>query len=115
MNTAPIIRTSPNFDGTIGTTSTEPNPELGYMIKTAVAKELLNAAPSATNIKVELVTDLEGVHPTSERSIYNHFGFVQVEASATTRAGNTITLDANFDTNMGKLMFVMSIYFSSGQ
>ena len=106
MNTASIIRTSPNFDGTIGTTSTEPNPELGYMIKTAAAKELLKAAPSAKDIQVQLHTDLDGVHPTSERSIYNHFGFVQVEASATTCAGNTITLKGNFDTNMGKLMMV---------
>ena len=106
MNTAPIIRTSPNFDGTIGTTSTEPNPELGFMIKTAVAKELLKSAPSAKDIQIKLLTDLDGVHPTSERSIYNHYGFVQVEASATTCAGNTINLEGNFDTNAGKLMFV---------
>jgi len=106
MNTASIIRTSPDFDGTIGTTSTEPNPELGFVIKTAVANELLKAAPSAKDIQVKLLTDLDGVHPTSERSIYNHFGFVQIEASATTCAGNTIKLDANFDTNTNKLMFV---------
>ena len=106
MNAAAVIRTSPNFDGTIGTTSTEPNPELGYMIKTAVAKEFTKAAPSAKNMQVKLLTDLDDVHPTSERSIYNHYGFVQVEASATTCAGNTITLKGNYDTNMGKLMMV---------
>ena len=105
MNTAPIIRTSPNFNGTMGTTSTEPNPEVGQVIKMAAAKELLKAAPSASNIQVKLITDLEGVDPTSERAIYNHFGFVEVEATATTCAGNTIKLHGEYDTNQWKLMF----------
>ena len=105
MNTAPIIRTSPNFNGTSGTTSTEPNPEVGQVIKMAAAKELLKAAPSASNIQVKLITDLDGVDPTSQRAIYSRYGFVEVEATATTCAGNTIKLHGEYDTNQWQLMF----------
>lgn len=105
MNTAPIIRSSPDFNGTIGTTSTAPNPEVGLVIKTAAVKALRQAAPSVTNIRVKLVSDLEGVDPTSERAIYNHFGFVNVVAQGTTCAGNTIKLNGEYDTNQWKLMF----------
>ena len=105
MNTAPIIRSSPNFDGTIGTTSTEPNPELGKVIKQSAAKALLKEVPSVSNLQVKLASDLEGVDPTSERSIYNHYGFVNVVATGTTCAGNKVELEGQYDTNQMKLMF----------
>ena len=56
--------------------------------------------------RMKLLTDLDGVHPTSERSIYNHYGFVAVTATATTCAGNTVTLDAQFNANQGELQMV---------
>ena len=76
MPTPINIRTSPNFDGTMGTTSTEANPEVGQAIKTQAAQALQNAAPSASNFQIKFESDLEGVDPTSERAIYNHYGFV---------------------------------------
>ena len=104
---APIaIRTSPNFDGTMGTTSTEANPELGQAIKSQAVQALQKAAPSASNFQVKLSTDLEGVDPTSERAIYNRYGFVQVTAQATTCAGNTISLSGEFNVNQGELQMV---------
>ncbi|SVE07344.1 uncharacterized protein METZ01_LOCUS460198 [marine metagenome] len=106
MPTPIAIRTSPNFDGTMGTTSTEPNPELGVAIKSQAVKALLAAAPSASNIQISLSNDLDGVHPTSERSIYNHYGFVAVTATATTCAGNTVTLNGQFNANQGELQMV---------
>ena len=106
MNTGALIRTSPTFDGTAGSTSSQPNPELGLVIKTAAAKALLKAAPSASNIQVTLKSTLDGVDPTSERAIYDHFGFVEVSAKATTCAGSVIELSGEFDTNAGKLITV---------
>ena len=103
---APAIRTSPTFDGTFGTTSTEPNPELGQFIKMTAAKALKKAVPSATNFQVKFTNDLDGVDPTSERSIYNHYGYVSVTATAQTCAGNTVTLTGEFYTHSSELQMV---------
>jgi hypothetical protein len=106
MSTPIAIRTSPTFDGTFSTTSVEANPELGQFIKASAAKALQKAAPSASNFQVKLSNDLDGVAPTSERSIYNHYGFVSVTATATTCAGNTVTLTGEFNTQGNELQMV---------
>jgi len=104
---APIaIRTNPTFDGTFSTTSTEANPELGKFIKMTAATALQKAVPNAKNFQVTLTNDLEGIDPTSERSIYNHYGFVSVTATAQTCAGNTVTLNGEFYTHSNELQMV---------
>ena len=98
------FRTNPNFDGTAASTLKEANPDLGYKVKTDVIRALLKACPSAHSIKVELVSTLPGVDATSERAIYDHYGFIQVQATATTCAGNMIWVDGEYNVQSGKLL-----------
>jgi len=100
------IRTNPNFDGTMGTTSTEANPEVETAIKVAVEKALEAKVAGATDIQVVLTSTLADVDPTSERAIYNHYGFVAVTATGRTSAGEAITLNGEYYVSSGELSMV---------
>lgn len=96
---------NPAFDGTAGSTTADANPELASAIKMAAAAALKAEVPSASNIRIQLSSTAEGVPPTSERALYDHFGFVDVSAKACTRAGS-IAMEGKYNANTGELMFV---------
>ena len=108
MPTSPVLTApawNPAFDGTAGSTTTDANPALASAIKMAAAAALKTEVPSASNIRIQLSSTAEGVPPTSERALYDHFGFVDVNAMASTRAGS-IAMEGRYNTNSGELMFV---------
>ena len=76
------FQSNPAFDGTAASTRSEANPDLGYHVKVEVVRAPLKACPSAQDIKVELVSTIPGVDATSERAIYDHYGFIQIQATA---------------------------------
>ena len=98
------FQNNPTFNGTAGSTRREANPDLGYQVKVEVVKALLKACPSAHDIKVELVSTIPGVDATSERAIYDHYGFIQVQATAKTCAGSLIWVDGEYNVQTGQLM-----------
>ena len=98
------FQSNPAFDGTAASTRSEANPDLGYHVKVEVVRALLRACPSAQDIKVELVSTIPGVDATSERAIYDHYGFIQIQATAKTCAGNLIWVDGEYNVHSGKLM-----------
>ena len=73
-------------------------------VKVEVVRALLKACPSAQDIKVELVSTIPGVDATSERAIYDHYGFIQIQATAKTCAGNLVWVNGEYNVHSGKLM-----------
>ena len=105
MYSAPGVRPSPEFDETMAKISSEPNPEIALMVKAAAVDALLRQCPNATKLEVELISSLEDVDPTSERSIYNHYGFVRVAVRAKMPEGQMIELNGQYDTRASKLAY----------
>jgi len=100
------IRTNPSFNGTMGTTSTEANPEVETAIKVAVEKALEAKIAGTIDIQVVLTSTLADVDPTSERAIYNHYGFVAVTATGKTSDGAGISLNGEYYVSSGELSMV---------
>lgn len=98
------FQSNPTFDGTTASTRRDANSDLGYQVKVEVVRALLKACPSAHDIQVELVSTIPGVDATSERAIYDHYGFIQVQATAKTCAGSLIWIDGEYNVHSGKLM-----------
>jgi len=105
MYSAPGIRPSPEFDKAMAKISSEPNPEVALLVMTAAVDALLRQCPKATKLETEFISSLEDVDPTSERSIYNHYGFVRVVVSAETPEGQMIELNGQYDTQASKLAY----------
>lgn len=110
-----IIRTNPNSDGsgTIGQTSTEPNPELMPAIATSAQKALESEMPGATIKKINLTSSVEFqnesgktdmAHPTSERALYNFFNHVYADLHVETRSGQTEIVKGAFSMDQGRFM-----------
>ena len=109
----PKIRTNPDFDGTIGTTSTQPNPELMPAIAEAAQKAVANEIPGATIKQIELTSSVEFqneqgatemAHPTSERALYNFFNHIYADLHVETRSGQKEVLKGAFSMDQGRFM-----------
>ena len=107
------IRSGPHFDGTIGTTSTESNPEIMPAIAHAAQQAIEAEAPGATLKKINLTsavefTDAQGqtqvAHATSERALYNHFNHIYAELHVETRSGNKEILNGAFSLDQGRFI-----------
>ena len=108
-----IIRSGPNFDGTIGTTSTEGNPEMMPSIASAAQKAIEAEMPGATLKKIELTSSVEyqddqgqgqSAHATSERALYNFFNHVYADLHVVTRSGKHEVLKGAFSIDQGSFM-----------
>ena len=88
---------SPSFDGTMGTTKTTANPWLATKIKTLVKQRFIDEVPSISDIKVTLISSVEGAAATSERSIYNRFNHIEFEATGKNRACKKVTLKGDYN------------------
>jgi hypothetical protein len=107
------IRTGPNFDGTIGTTSTQSNPEMMPSIANAVQKALEAEMPGACLKKIELTSSVEYqddqgnsqvAHPTSERALHNFFNHIYADLHVETRSGKQEILKGAFSMDQGNFM-----------
>ena len=107
------IRTNPNFDGTISTTSTQPNPELMPAIAEAAQKAVESERPGASIKKIELTSSVEFqnesgnaemAHPTSERALYNFFNHIYADLHIETRSGQKEVLKGAFSMDQGRFM-----------
>ena len=107
------IRTNPDFDGTISTTSTQPNPELMPAIAESAQKAVEAEMPGATIKQIELTStvefknesgDAEMAHPTSERALYNFFNHIYAELHVETRSGQKEVLKGAFSLDQGRFM-----------
>ncbi len=107
------IRSGPNFDGTIGTTSTEGNPEIMPAIAHAAQQAVQAEMPGATLKKIELTSSVEYqndqgqtqvAHATSERALYNFFNHIYADLHVETRSGNQEVLKGAFSVDQGRFM-----------
>ena len=112
------IRTNPDFDGTIGTTSTQPNPELMPAIADAAQKAVEAERPGATIKQIELTSSIEfqndcgkmeKAHPTSERALYNYFNHIYAELHVETRSGQKEVLKGAFSLDQGRFMMGLEV------
>ena len=107
------IRSGPNFDGTIGTTSTEGNPEIMPAIANAAKQAIEAEMPGATLKKIELTSSVEFqddqgqtqvAHATSERALYNFFNHIYADLHVETRSGQQEVLKGAFSMDQGRFM-----------
>jgi len=106
MNFSASIHSNPMIGGTIGTTTTNPDPALETKIKNDAVTLFKAKVPGLTNIRVMLSTLSTEWHPTSERAIYNHYGYVGVEATGINSEGKNVNFDAKYYVHSSELQFV---------
>ena len=106
MQVSGSIHSNPNLDGTIATKTTTPDLFLETKIKNEAVTQFKATVPGLTNIRVMLSTPSTEWHPTSERSIYNHYGYVGVEAAGIDGQGKTVNFDAKYYVHSSELCFV---------
>ena len=105
MYSEPIKHKSAELDQALGAICSEPNPELEEAVKTAARGVLLDEFPTALNIEFEFISTLDGASPSSERAVFNHYGFVVFLVKAHTHAGKVIHFSGQYDTNLREVSF----------
>ena len=95
---------SPSFDGTMSTTSVEANPTLGRKLQYAIAKAFRKDNPSVNTVAVKLISTTDGAPATSDRNVYNHYGFVDFKATGVTRSGAPIQFSGAISVDDGNIM-----------
>ena len=95
---------SPAFDGTISTTSVDANPTLGRKLQCDIAKAFRKDYPSVNTVAVKLISTTEDAPATSDRNVYNHFGFVDFRATGITRSGAQVQFNGSISVDNGNIM-----------
>ena len=95
---------SPTFDGTMSSTSTEGNPELGRKLQCAIAEAFRKDHPSVSTVAIKLISTTDGAPATSDRNVYNHFGFVDFNATGITRSGAKVAFSGSISVDSGDIM-----------
>lgn len=81
--------------------SEQPDPSLARRITRCVIMELKRFDSCAHSFRVRMRATLEGVHPTSERAIFDHYGCVAVEGQAVSVHGRAIYMVGHYDVAAG--------------
>ena len=95
---------SPNFNGRMASTSIEANPQRGRDLQRAIAEAFRKENPSVSTLAIKLISTTEGVPATSDRNIYNHYGFVDFKATGITRSGSQIKFNGSINVDDRSIM-----------